>query len=74
LRARLNEAEASRKRDKERGKDNLGQQLSTKEGMEKYARDKKSEFERLRREIMERKKRRAESKKGSAANTAIEVD
>jgi E3 ubiquitin-protein ligase RAD18 len=74
LRAKLNQTEASRRRDKERGKDALGQQLGTKDGMDKYAKEKKGEFERLRQEIMERDKRRAQADKGSGADSPIEVD
>ncbi|ORY25247.1 hypothetical protein BCR39DRAFT_544613 [Naematelia encephala] len=70
LRAQLTEAEASRKRDKERGKEELGKELETKEGMAKYAKERRGEFERLRKEIMERDKRRA----GAAVDTPIEVD
>jgi E3 ubiquitin-protein ligase RAD18 len=74
LRAKLNQTEASRRRDKERGKDALGQQLGTKDGMDKYAKERKGEFERLRQEIMERDRRRAQADKGSGADSPIEVD
>lgn len=74
LRAKLTEAEASRKRDKEKGKDELVGQLGSKEGLAKYAQEKKGEFERLRKEIMERDKRRKAEEKGSGRDSAIEVD
>ncbi|WWD16791.1 DNA repair protein rad18 [Kwoniella shandongensis] len=80
LRAKLTEAENSRKRDKERGKDEMVHQLGTKEGLEKYAKDKKGEFERLKKEIMERDKRRAGagtaegSGSGTGKENAIEVE
>lgn len=48
LRAKLTENEASRKRDREKGKDALGEKLGTKSGMAEYARERKGEFERLR--------------------------
>lgn len=48
MRAKLTETEASRKRDKEKGKDALGEKLGTKGGMAEYARERKGEFERLR--------------------------
>jgi E3 ubiquitin-protein ligase RAD18 len=62
----LNEAEASRKRDKEKGKDEVAKELGTKEGMQKYAKDRASDFERLRREIQDRQRGSKES--------AIEVE
>ncbi|WVQ83529.1 DNA repair protein rad18 [Cryptococcus sp. DSM 104549] len=74
LRAKLSDAEASRKRDREKGKDEVVEQLGTKEGLEKYAKEKKGEFERLRREIMERDKRRKEEEKGQGKESAIEVE
>ncbi|KIR32071.1 DNA repair protein rad18 [Cryptococcus deuterogattii MMRL2647] len=74
LRAKLAEAEASRKRDKEKGKDDLVEQLGSKDGLAKYAQEKRSEFERLRKEIMERDKRRKAEGKGSGRDSAIEVD
>ncbi|KAK4687159.1 E3 ubiquitin-protein ligase RAD18, partial [Tremellales sp. Uapishka_1] len=74
LRARLNEAEASRKRDKERGKDAMVEDLETKEGKERYALANKSAFDKLRRDVQERDRRRAEKEKGSGAETAIEVE
>ena len=46
------------------------QEMGTKDGMERYVRDKKGEFERLRRDIIERDKKRA----GMRADSAIEVD
>lgn len=74
LRAKLAAAEASRKRDKEKGKDDLVEQLGSKDGLAKYAQEKRSEFERLRKEIMERDKRRKAEGKGSGRDSAIEVD
>jgi E3 ubiquitin-protein ligase RAD18 len=68
LRAMLNETEASRKRDKDRGKDDAVQQLATSDGLAKYARDKKGDFERLRQDILNR------SKKGNGKDSPIEVD
>lgn len=64
MRARLKAAEAARQRDKEKGKEGVIADLS------QYAKDKKSDFERLRREIMERDKKRS----GVAVETAIEVE
>ena len=74
LRAKLNEAEASRKRDKEKGKEALGQKLGTAEGMKQYVAEKKGEFERLRLEIMARDKKRREADSGTGKDSAIEVD
>ncbi|WVF66718.1 DNA repair protein rad18 [Kwoniella sp. CBS 6097] len=76
LRAKLAESESSRKRDKEKGKDEVINQLASKDGLAKYASDKKGEFERLRKEIMERDKRRkeAEEGKGGGRENAIEVE
>ncbi|KAK8861306.1 DNA repair protein rad18 [Kwoniella newhampshirensis] len=74
LRAKLAESESSRKRDKEKGKDEMINQLGTKEGMEKYAKEKKGEFERLKKEIMERDKRRETEGSGTGKENAIEVD
>ena len=48
LRAKLAEAEAARKRDKEKGKDALGEKLGTSGGMKEYARERRGECERLR--------------------------
>jgi E3 ubiquitin-protein ligase RAD18 len=42
--------------------------------MTKYAQEKKSEFDRLRRDIMERDKRRKEAEAGKGKESAIEVD
>lgn len=75
LRARLNEAEVSRKRDKDKGRMSAVEELASGDGMAKYAKDKKGEFERLRREIMERdKKRQGGGGGGTAAESAIQVD
>ncbi len=68
LRAKLKSIEAARQRDKDKGKEEkIGD-------MNQYAKDKKGEFERLKKEIMERDKRRADSVKGSEAESPIEVD
>ncbi|WVQ94330.1 DNA repair protein rad18 [Kwoniella sp. CBS 9459] len=77
LRAKLAESESSRRRDKEKGKDEVINQLASKDGLAKYASDKKGEFERLRREIMERDKRRKEADEGKGRggrDNAIEVE
>jgi len=71
LRAKLNEAEASRKRDRDKGKDEMVSQMGTRDGMAKYVKDKKREFERLRKDIMDRDERR---KLGNGADRPIEVD
>ncbi|EIW69170.1 hypothetical protein TREMEDRAFT_69003 [Tremella mesenterica DSM 1558] len=70
LRAKLNEAEASRRRDKEKGREEMVSGLKTSDGLAKYAQDTKGEFERLRREIMERDKKRV----GSGAEAPIEIE
>ncbi|OCF42558.1 DNA repair protein rad18 [Kwoniella heveanensis CBS 569] len=76
LRAKLAESESSKRRDKEKGKDEVVNQLASKDGLAKYASVKKSEFERLRREIIERDKRRkdAEEGRGNGKENAIEVE
>jgi E3 ubiquitin-protein ligase RAD18 len=74
LRAQLNEGEAARKRDRERGKDEAVQELGTAVGMAKYVKEKGGEFERLRKEIMERDKKKAVEGAGKGRETAIEVD
>ncbi|RXK38845.1 DNA repair protein rad18 [Tremella mesenterica] len=70
LRAKLNEAEASRRRDKEKGREEMASELKTSDGLARYAQDTKGEFERLRREIMERDKKRV----GSGAEAPIEIE
>ncbi len=45
-------------------------QMGTRDGMAKYVKDKKGEFERLRREIVERDKQRL----GNGRDSPIEVD
>ena len=70
LRAKLSEAEASRKRDREKGKEEMISQMGTKDGMARYVKDKKGEFERLRREIVERDKKKV----GNRRESAIEVE
>ncbi|KAK6906910.1 DNA repair protein rad18 [Kwoniella mangroviensis CBS 8886] len=76
LRAKLSDMENSKKRDKERGKDEMINQLGSKDGLQKYAKDKKSEFERLRKEIIERDRKRKEQDegKGRGRDNAIEVE
>ncbi|WWC98883.1 DNA repair protein rad18 [Kwoniella sp. B9012] len=76
LRAKLSDMENSKKRDKERGKDEMINQLGSKDGLQKYAKDKRSEFERLRKEIIERDRKRKEQEegKGGGKDNAIEVE
>ncbi len=69
MRAQLASMEEARKRDKEKGKEDAVRELGTKEGLERYGREKKDEFDRLRREVMERDKKRS----GGQEN-AIEID
>lgn len=71
LRAKLSDIEASRKRDKDRGKDALGEQLGTKEGIARYAKERSGEFEKLRKDILARK---SEGKGKGKESTPIEVD
>jgi E3 ubiquitin-protein ligase RAD18 len=68
LRAKLKSIETARQRDKEKGKE---EKISD---IEQYAKDKKGEFERLRKEIMERDKKRIDAAKGLGAESPIEVD
>lgn len=42
--------------------------------MSQYAKDKKGEFERLRREILERDKKRRDSVRGTEVDSPIEVE
>lgn len=70
LRAKLNSVETSRKRDKDKGKDGEVEALQSKEGLKKHAVEQRSEFERLRHDILERKNRRS----GMGMDTAIEVE
>lgn len=70
LRAQLAQIESSRKRDKERGKDDEVGALQTKEGIHKHAQDQRSEFERLRQQILDRKAK----KTGMAVDSPIEVE
>ncbi|RSH84519.1 E3 ubiquitin-protein ligase rad18 [Apiotrichum porosum] len=70
LRTKLASMEASRKRDKDKGKDDEVDALQSKEGLKRHATDQKSEFERLRQQILNRKNKQS----GSAADTAIEVE
>lgn len=74
LRARLADTEAARKRDVDKGRVEAVEELKTVEGRSKYATDKRGEFERLRRDIMERDKKRKEEVKGVGVESAIEVD
>ena len=50
------------------------EKLGTKEGFQQYVKSSGGEFERLRKEIMERDAKRAKAAKGLEANNAIEVD
>jgi len=70
LRAQLANAEAARKRDKEKGKDADVEALKTKEGMRQHVKEQQSEFQRLRQEILDRRNK----KHGTAVDTAIEVE
>ncbi|ODN80808.1 DNA repair protein rad18 [Cryptococcus amylolentus CBS 6039] len=72
LRAKLAEAEASRKKDKDRGKDELINQLGTKDGLVQYGIDKKAEFDKLRKDIMDRQKKSL--RKGNGRDAPIELD
>lgn len=76
LRAALERAEASRKRDREKGKDAAVEELGTGKGLQQYAKEKRGEFERLRQEIIERDKRRnAQGQElGVGKDSAIEVE
>ncbi|ORX36409.1 hypothetical protein BD324DRAFT_591711 [Kockovaella imperatae] len=74
LRAKLNAEEISKKRDKERGRDEAVENLKTTEGFAEHVRNSGAEFERLRKEIMERDAKRAKAAKGLEASSAIEVD
>jgi E3 ubiquitin-protein ligase RAD18 len=74
LRARLAETEASRKRDEDKGRLEAVEELKTVEGRSKYAHDKRSEFERLKQEIVERDKRRKMEEKGAGVDSAIEIE
>ena len=74
LRAKLNETETSRQRDRDRGRDEAVEKLKTKEGFAKHIEASGGEFQRLKREIMERDTKRVEAAKGLKAQNAIEVD
>ena len=76
LRAALERAEGSRKRDREKGKDAAVEELGTGKGLQQYAKEKRSEFERLRQEIIERDRRRnAQGQElGVGKDSAIEVE
>ena len=65
LRAKLKTAEVARQKEKDKGKEDKIADI------DQYAREKKGEFERLRRDILERDKRRRE---GLEAESPIEVD
>ncbi|EJT47043.1 hypothetical protein A1Q1_04286 [Trichosporon asahii var. asahii CBS 2479] len=71
LRADLERAEASRRKDKERGKDEEVEALQTSDGLKKYAAEHKSDFERLRQDILERKRRKSQ---GGLKDSPIEVE
>lgn len=66
LRAQLASSEQSRRRDREKGKEEEVEALKSKEGFVKHAREQKAEFERLKREIMARKR--------GAVDSPIEVE
>jgi len=68
LRAKLKSAEAARQKERDKGKEDKIADI------DQYAREKKGEFERLRRDIMERDKKKREMAKGLGTETAIEVD
>lgn len=68
------ETEAARKRDVDKGRVEAVEELKTVEGRSKYATDKRSEFDRLKQEIMERDKKRKSEVKGVGVESAIEVD
>ncbi|KAL1410179.1 E3 ubiquitin-protein ligase rad18 [Vanrija albida] len=82
LRAQLAQIEGSRKRDKERGKDDEVGALQTKEGLRRHAQEQRSEFERLRQQIIDRRKAKAGGggggtgtpSAGLAVDSAIEVE
>jgi len=66
LRAKLKAVEAARLKDK-----NKEEKISD---MAQYAREKKGEFEKLRRDIQERDLRRSAAAQGRGAESAIQVD
>jgi len=66
LRAKLKAVEAVRLKD--RGKEDKISNIA------QYAKDKKGEFEKLRREIQERDKKRLEATQGLGKDSAIEVE
>lgn len=70
LRAQLNQNEAARKRDKERSKGVDAETLQTAEGIKRHAKDQAKEFERLRQDILDRKKKKG----GSGAESPIEIE
>jgi E3 ubiquitin-protein ligase RAD18 len=74
LRAKLAETEASRKRDEDKGRLEAVEELKTVEGRSKYAQDKRTEFERLKQDIMDRDKRRKIEEKGAGVDSAIEIE
>lgn len=71
LRADLERAESSRRKDKERRKDDEVEALQTTDGLKKYAAEHKSDFERLRQDILERKRRKSQ---GGLKDSPIEVE
>ncbi|CAK9786714.1 hypothetical protein CC85DRAFT_129889 [Cutaneotrichosporon oleaginosum] len=75
LRAKLANAEASRRRDRDKGKEEEVEALASKEGLAKHAREQRSEFERLRQDVLDRKARKARGEPdGQRVDTAIEVE
>jgi E3 ubiquitin-protein ligase RAD18 len=70
----LAENELARKRDIDKGRVEAAAELQTDEGRSKYATSHKSDFERLKQEIMQRDKKTKEGGKGVGVDSAIEVD
>jgi E3 ubiquitin-protein ligase RAD18 len=50
------------------------EELKTVEGRSKYATDKRSEFERLKQDVVERDKRRKLEEKGAGVESPIEIE
>ncbi|GMK54538.1 hypothetical protein CspeluHIS016_0111240 [Cutaneotrichosporon spelunceum] len=75
LRAKLANTEASRRRDREKGKEDEVEALASKEGLAKHVREQRSEFERLRQDVLNRKARKERGEPdGDRVDTAIEVE
>lgn len=71
LRADLERAEASRRRDREKGRDDAVEALHTADGFKRYAVEHKDDFERLRQDILDRRRRKAQ---GGLKESPIEVE